>query len=521
MKLATLIERTLGARWALGAALILAGLAGCDTDSYLDPSVTGRWESTPVVLPILDRLDVIEEPEEIIAGLSEVRSSDLIPEVSEYVMGPGDLITVTVFELITPNIESVQTRRVDELGFIRLPVVGQIRAGGLSTRQLEQRIIDILDPEILRNPTVTVIVQEGRQKTFNVLGAVGAVGTYTLLKSNFRLLDAIALARGMPADIDKLYVVRQVPLSDLVEHGYTVDDQRPGAHRPPMEARDPTRDAAATEPGGGGEDGLDPGQLIEDLTRELEGDAGGADEQPVEGPEPAEAPDEETSDVAAPLAEAIEGDRDAGGRWVNVGGKWVQVAAKETAPVPAPGEDPTIAGGPDALADGQLPGPDQLVTQRVIEVDAQELIKGAARYNIVIRPGDLIRVPAPRTGNIFIGGAIARPGTYALPGERELTLTQAIKAAGGLSPVGIPERVDLRRRLDKQTEAMVRLNYRAIAEGVQPNIYLKPDDEINVGTNIVAPFLAVTRNSFRMTYGFGFLLDRNFATKVFGEQFDN
>jgi len=42
-------------------------------------------------------------------------------------------------------------------------------------------------------------------------------------------------------------------------------------------------------------------------------------------------------------------------------------------------------------------------------------------------------------------------------------------------------------------------------------MYLKPDDVIEVGTNAVAPFLAAIRGGFRMTYGFGFLYDRNYA----------
>jgi hypothetical protein len=34
---------------------------------------------------------------------------------------------------------------------------------------------------------------------------------------------------------------------------------------------------------------------------------------------------------------------------------------------------------------------------------------------------------------------------------------------------------------------------------------------IEVGTSVRAPFWAVVRNAFRMTYGFGFVYDRNFA----------
>ncbi|HEX7010773.1 MAG TPA: hypothetical protein VF184_12390, partial [Phycisphaeraceae bacterium] len=42
--------------------LIAVVLGGCEVDSYFDPSVVGRWERTPATLPILDRLDIIDEP---------------------------------------------------------------------------------------------------------------------------------------------------------------------------------------------------------------------------------------------------------------------------------------------------------------------------------------------------------------------------------------------------------------------------------------------------------------------------
>ncbi len=42
---------------------------------------------------------------------------------------------------------------------------------------------------------------------------------------------------------------------------------------------------------------------------------------------------------------------------------------------------------------------------------------------------------------------------------------------------------------------------------------LRDDDILNVGTHVAAPFLFVIRNSFRFTYGFGFVYDRNFADR--------
>ena len=57
----------------------------------------------------------------------------------------------------------------------------------------------------------------------------------------------------------------------------------------------------------------------------------------------------------------------------------------------------------------------------------------------------------------------------------------------------------------------VRVNLPKIFAGEQPDIYLRPYDTVTVGTNALTPFLAAIRNSFRFTYGFGFIYDQNFS----------
>ena len=72
------------------------------------------------------------------------------------------------------------------------------------------------------------------------------------------------------------------------------------------------------------------------------------------------------------------------------------------------------------------------------------------------------------------------------------------------------------RMVGPNREATIRVNLAAIYHRTEPDIYLKPDDHIKVGTSFIALPVAVIRNGFRMTYGFGFLLDRNFGNDVFG-----
>ncbi len=64
-------------------------------------------------------------------------------------------------------------------------------------------------------------------------------------------------------------------------------------------------------------------------------------------------------------------------------------------------------------------------------------------------------------------------------------------------------------------QATIRLDARAIANGTAPDILLKPDDMLNFGTNFWRPARGGPRG-FRGSYGFGFLLDRNFGNDVFG-----
>lgn len=471
----------------LGVAVV--GLAGCEIDSFFDPSVQGRWEHTPVALPILENLDVIEQTDRGALQVTQVRPADLIPDVREYIIGPSDLLLVNIFELLVPGQDAAYQRRVDETGRIRLPQVGTIEASGLSPSQLEQRIGDILERKgILRDPTVSVVLAEARGNTFSILGPPeeggSAFGTYQIPEPDFRLLDAIALARGVSERVKTLTIFRQVPLTPEVAGEVPespVGDE--GAETAPPPAPE------------------DPGELIEDL---MQGVEPGADRAPAEPTQPA-APRGIDEGLETPAGES---------QWVNVGGRWVRV-----------GETPGAATDNNALppARTDISAADQeefdrLITQRLIEIPYDRLLAGDMRYNIVIRPGDIIRVPDRNAGFVYVMGAINRPGAYTVPGTNELTIKQIVASAGNLSQLAIPERVDLVRRIGPNQEAIVRLNVRAIFEGTQPDIFLKPNDLLNFGTSWVATPLAVVRNGFRASYGFGFVLDRNFADDVFGEQ---
>jgi protein involved in polysaccharide export with SLBB domain len=154
------------------------------------------------------------------------------------------------------------------------------------------------------------------------------------------------------------------------------------------------------------------------------------------------------------------------------------------------------------------PGPEQNV--RIIRIPYQALRAGDLRYNITIHPKDLIYVADPQTGFYYIGGHAGRPGAFTFSGQR-VTVKDAIIAAGMLDGLAIPQRSEIIRHVNPDHEIFVRFDLAKIFAGEEPDFYLKPGDKIMVGTNALAPFLAAIRGGFRISYGLGFLIDRNYA----------
>jgi hypothetical protein len=152
----------------------------------------------------------------------------------------------------------------------------------------------------------------------------------------------------------------------------------------------------------------------------------------------------------------------------------------------------------------------------VIDIDYNQLVRGDSSLNIVIKPGDAIYCDSGDVGVVYIDGEISRPGVYNLPTAGRLTLSRLVAAAGGVSELAIPERCDLIRRLDSDKEACVRISLLAIRNRGEPDLFLKRDDHIIVGTNFWALPLSRVRRDLSFPNSIGFQLDRNFGNDVFG-----
>lgn len=131
-----------------------------------------------------------------------IRPDDLKADTtSPYQIGADDMVQVSIFDLVAPGVESGKTVRVPANGLIRMPMIDEVNAIGLTTGQLEKTIAEKFRAKsILMNANVSVSVIEARSQVFTINGAVRQPGLYKIPDSRFGLWDALAMAGGAERD---------------------------------------------------------------------------------------------------------------------------------------------------------------------------------------------------------------------------------------------------------------------------------------------------------------------------------
>lgn len=122
---------------------------------------------------------------------SDIKELDFTPPKQEYKIGTSDLLAIKVFQAE----ELSQSVRVDPRGNISMPLIGNVRAEGLSQFQLQSAIAQKLKASYLQNPQVTVSIEEFTKQRVTVEGEVQKAGVYPI-QGEITLLQAIALAGG-------------------------------------------------------------------------------------------------------------------------------------------------------------------------------------------------------------------------------------------------------------------------------------------------------------------------------------
>jgi len=146
---------------------------------------------------------------------------------ADYRLGAGDKVRINVFgeeslsgEFIIPG----------DPGTISFPLIGDVRASGLTIGELQVELTNKLKPDYLKDPRISIEVLNYRP--FYILGEVARPGEYPYT-SSLTVLNAVATANGFTyrANTHSVYIKRagttkevQLPLdaTTLVEPGDTI-----------------------------------------------------------------------------------------------------------------------------------------------------------------------------------------------------------------------------------------------------------------------------------------------------------
>ena len=173
--------------------LILALLAGCDT---------------PLMFPSAPAAPAREV----------VRPAYQPPE--DYRLNTGDVISVRVYG--GDEDIRVERLRLDHSGMLVLPF-GDFKVQGRTTREVERAVTDNVKGRLLKNPRVSVTIDEYRP--FFVDGQVGRPGAYPYVPG-LTVRKAITIAGGLRerASVKKIYLL---PESDKTGAAINVDLNAP------------------------------------------------------------------------------------------------------------------------------------------------------------------------------------------------------------------------------------------------------------------------------------------------------
>jgi polysaccharide export outer membrane protein len=121
----------------------------------------------------------------------------------DYQIGPQDILRITVYG----HEDLTQTVLVQPDGTFTFPLVGRVKGSDMTPGELEKKIAILLAKGFIRNPQVTVVVQEYRSKTVYVVGEVARPGPYPLA-GRTTLVEVLAKAGPTTAAGAEVVVVR-------------------------------------------------------------------------------------------------------------------------------------------------------------------------------------------------------------------------------------------------------------------------------------------------------------------------
>jgi polysaccharide biosynthesis/export protein len=136
------------------------------------------------------------------------------PEQAGMTIGPADLLDVVVYDVP----ELVLKVRVSDTGFITLPLVGDLKVGNRTVKEVQDDLAKaLIQKDLVLHPQVSILITEFATQGITVIGEVLQPGIYPLLGPH-RLFDGIAAAGGLsPKAARRVQISHKATLENAVE----------------------------------------------------------------------------------------------------------------------------------------------------------------------------------------------------------------------------------------------------------------------------------------------------------------
>jgi len=132
-------------------------------------------------------------------------SEGQIPAASEFYLGPGDVLEISVWK------DEALSRQVVVRpdGKISFPLIGDVLARGRTVEELRQLVEGKIKVYVPDAPVTVMVVQVGSPKVY-VVGKVAKPGLY-IMGQTLRVMQVLAMAGGMTpyANKDDILIIRK------------------------------------------------------------------------------------------------------------------------------------------------------------------------------------------------------------------------------------------------------------------------------------------------------------------------
>src|SRR5258706_3586234 len=112
----------------------------------------------------------------VVAGLVTAMGARAAAQTPGYMIGAQDVLTISVFD--EPSLSGKYAVELD--GSLAFPLIGRVKAAGLSLRDFESDLRTRLAAGYFRNPRVSAGIEQYRSQRVLVVCEMKTAGTYSL-----------------------------------------------------------------------------------------------------------------------------------------------------------------------------------------------------------------------------------------------------------------------------------------------------------------------------------------------------